>query len=83
MTTIWLAIDKEGKKVKAHRFAETARDTVFQWAKDFLYAGNEGLPEYYKYSDELIAEISADEVRQAEEIPWLGRFMIKEIVIED
>ena len=83
MDTIWLAIDKEGKKIKAHRFAETARDTVFQWARDFLNAENERLPEYNKYSDELITEISADAVRQAEDIPWLGRFMIKEVIIED
>ena len=83
MNTIWLAIDKEANKVKAHRFAETARNTVFEWSRDILYAGNEGLPEDYKYSDELITEISADTVRQAEELPRLCRFMIKEVIIED
>ena len=57
MDTIWLAIDKEGKKIKAHRFAETARNTVFEWSRDFLYAGNEGLPEYYKYSEESCMEL--------------------------
>lgn len=83
MDTIWLAIDKEANKVKAHRFAETARNTVFEWTRDILYAENEGLPEYYKYSDELITEASAVSVRHAEELPWLGRFMIKEVIIED
>lgn len=83
MNTIWFAYDRETNEVKVHRFAETARDTVFQWAKDFLCAENEGLPEFSKYSDELIIEASAYAVRQAEELPWLGRFMIKEIVIED
>lgn len=83
MKTIWFAYDRETNEVKAHRFAETARDTVFQWAKDFLCAENEGLPEFSKYSDELITEASADAVRQAEELPWLGRFMIKEVIIDD
>ena len=83
MNTIWLAIDKEDKKVKAHRFAETARNTVFEWARDFLYAENEGLPEFNKYSDELITKASAYAVRQAEDLSWLGRFMIKEVIIDD
>lgn len=83
MDTIWLAIDRETKEVKAHRFAETARNTVFEWARDFLYAENEGLPEYDKYTDEIIMEASTKEVIHSEERPWLGRFMIKEVIIED
>ena len=38
MKTVWLAIDKKTNEIKVHQFAETARNTVFGWAKDAFFA---------------------------------------------
>lgn len=83
MKTVWLAIDSNKSRVKAHRFAENARNTVFEWAKDFLYEENLELPHFAKYTDEVIMEAANDAVIQAEETPWLGCYMIKEAILED
>lgn len=83
MTTVWLAIDKKDNKIKVHKFAETARDTVFEWVKNEFFAMNEELPEVERLSEETLMEEANEEVIQAEETPWLSRYTIKEVIVED
>ena len=83
MTTVWLAIDKKNNEIKVHKFAETARNTVFGWAKDAFFAMNEELSEVDKMSEEALMEEANEEVINAEEAPWLSCYAIKEVIVED
>ena len=83
MKTVWLAIDKKTNEIKVHQFAETARNTVFEWAKDAFFAMNEDLSEADKLSEEALMEEANEEVINAEEAPWLSCYAIKEIIVED
>jgi hypothetical protein len=83
MKTVWLAIDKKSNEVKAHKFAETARNTVFEWVKNEFFAMNEALPESERLPEERLMEEANEEVIQAEETPWLSRYLIKEMIVED
>ena len=83
MKTVWLAIDKKTNEIKVHQFAETARNTVFEWAEDAFFAMNEELSEADKLSEEALMEEANEEVINAEEAPWLSCYAIKEVIIED
>ena len=83
MKTIWLAIDKKENKIKAHKFAETARDTVFEWVKNEFFAMNADLPETEKIPEAILMDEANEEVIMAEETPWFSRYSIKEIIVED
>ena len=83
MKTVWLAIDKIDNEIKVHQFAESARNTVFEWVKNDFFAANEELPEAERFSEKLLTEEANEEVIQAEETPWLSRYTIKEVKIED
>lgn len=83
MKTVWLAIDKKDNIIKVHQFAETARNTVFEWVKNDFFAANEELPEAERFSEKLLMEEANEEVIQAEETPWLSRYSIREMKVED
>jgi hypothetical protein len=83
MKTIWLAIDKENNEVKAHKFAETARNALFERIKNEFFAMNAELPEAERLPEERLMEEANEEVIQAEDTPWLSRYAIKEIIVED
>lgn len=83
MKTVWLAIDKKDNKIKVHKFAETARNTVFEWVKNEFFAMNAGLSETERLSEKFIMEEANEEVIQAEETPWFSRYSIKEMIVED
>ena len=83
METVWLAIDKKTNEIKVHKFAETARNTVFEWAWNEFFAMNEALPESERLPEERLMEEANEEVIQAEETPWLSRYAIKEIIVDD
>ena len=81
MKTVWLAIDKKNNEIKVHKFAETARNTVFEWVKNELFAMNAGLSENERLSEEIIMDEANEEVIQAEETPWFSRYSIKEVIV--
>lgn len=83
MKTVWLAINKETNEIKVHQFAESARNTVFEWVKNDFFEANAQLPEAERFSERLLMEEANEEVIQAEETPWLSRYSIREVVIED
>lgn len=83
MKTVWYAIGKRENKIRGHQSVEAARNTVFEWAKNYLFEINADLPEVERFSEEHLMEEANEEVIQAEETPWLGRYTIKEVVIED
>lgn len=83
MKTVWLAIDKKLEEIEVHRFAETARNTIFERAKNEFFALNAELPENERLSEEALMEGINEEVIQAEETPWLSRYTIKEVIVED
>lgn len=83
MKTVWLAINKETNEVKVHKFAETARNTVFEWVKNDFFATNENYPEDERLPEELLMNEISEEVIQAEETPWFSRYSIREVKIED
>lgn len=83
MKTVWLAIDKIDNEIKVHQFAESARNTVFEWVKNDFFAANEELPEAERFSEKMLMAEANEEVIQAEETPWLSRYSIREVVIED
>lgn len=83
MKTVWLAIDKIDNEIKVHQFAESARNTVFEWVKNDFFAANEALPEAERFSEKLLMEEANEEVIQAEETSYLSRYSIREVVIED
>lgn len=83
MKTVWLAIDKKDNIIKVHQFAETARNTVFEWVKNDFFETNAQLPEDERFSEKLLMEEANEEVIQAEETPWLSRYSIREMKVED
>ena len=83
MKTVWLAIDKENNEIKVHQFAESARNTVFEWVKNDFFEANTELPEAERFSEKLLMEEANEEVIQAEETPWLSRYSIIEMEVED
>ena len=83
MKTVWLAIDKENNEIKVHQFAESARNTVFEWVKNDFFETNTQLPEDERFSEELLMAEANEEVIQAEETPWLSRYSIIEMEVED
>lgn len=83
MKTVWLAIDKKTNEIKVHKFAETARNALFERMKNEFFAMNAELPEAEKLSEEALMEEVNEEVIQAEDTPWLSRYAIKEIIVED
>lgn len=83
MKTVWLAIDKENNEIKVHQFAESARNTVFEWVKNDFFEANAELPEAERFSEKLLMEEANEEVIQAEETPWLSRYSIIEMKVED
>jgi hypothetical protein len=83
METVWLAIDKKNNEFKVHKFAETARNTLFERIKNELFAMNAELPEAERLSEEALMEEANEEVIQAEDTPWLSRYAIKEVIVED
>lgn len=83
MKTVWLAIDKIDNEIKVHQFAESARNTVFEWVKNDFFTENEELPEAERFSEKMLMEEANEEVIQAEETPWLSRYSIREVIIED
>lgn len=83
MKTVWLAIDKKTNEIKVHQFAESARNTVFEWVKNDFFEANEQLPETERFSEEHLMEEANEEVIQAEETPWLNRYSIMEMKVED
>lgn len=83
MKTVWLAINKESNEIKVHKFAETARTTVFWWAMNEFFEDNAELPEAERFSEEHLMEEANEEVIQAEETPWLSRYSIMEMKVED
>lgn len=83
MKTVWLAIDKENNEIKVHQFAETARNTVFEWVENDFFEANAQLPEAERFSEELLMAEANEEVIQAEETPWLSRYSIIEMEVED
>ena len=83
MKTVWLAIDKKDNIIKVHQFAETARNTVFEWVKNDFFETNAQLPEDERLPEDLLMYEANEEVIQAEETPWFSRYSIKEMKIED
>ena len=62
METVWLAIDKKNNEFKVHKFAEIARNTVFEWVKNEFFAMNEALPESERLPEERLMEEANEEV---------------------
>lgn len=83
MKTVWLAINKETNEIKVHQFAETARNTVFEWVKNDFFETNTQLPEDERFPEELLMAEVSEEVIQAEETPWFSRYSIREMKVED
>lgn len=83
MKTVWLAINKETNEIKVHQFAETARNTVFEWVKNDFFETNAQLPEDERFPEELLMAEANEEVIQAEETPWFSRYSIREMKVED
>ena len=83
MTTVWLAVNEKTEEIKVHRFAETARNTVFEWVKADLLSEMAALPK----DEEICWDDFMDEVNelviQAEESPWLSRYQITEAIVEE
>ena len=83
MKTVWLAIDKKDNIIKVHQFAETARNTVFEWVKNDFFETNAELPEDERLPEDLLMYEASEEVIQAEGTPWFSRYSIREMKVED
>lgn len=77
MKTVWIAMDEHSEDVEVFAFAESARNCVFEWAKNYLTSN------YTYESEEEMMNEANEMVICAEETPWMGIFRIEEKEVRD
>ena len=80
MDTIFVAYNGITQQFVPCKFAETARDIVFKWAKAKLMAE---VPNGEEITVEDLYEEANETVIQAEEAPWLCPFSITEMIVQE
>lgn len=80
MDTIFVAYNGITEQFIPCKFAETARNIVFEWAKAKLMSE---LPSNEGVSAEDLYEEANETVIQAEEAPWLCPFSITEMIVQE
>ena len=80
MTTIFVAYNGITEQFIPCKFAETARNIVFEWAKAKLMAE---VPNDKEITVEDLYEEANEMVIQAEEAPWLCPFSITEMIVQE
>jgi hypothetical protein len=80
MDTIFVAYNGITEQFIPCKFAETARDIVFEWAKAKLMAE---VPNGEEITVEDLYEEANETVIQAEEAPWLCPFSITEMIVRE
>jgi hypothetical protein len=80
MDTIFVAYNGITEQFIPCKFAETARDIVFEWAKAKLMSE---VPNGEEITVEDLYEEANETVIQAEEAPWLCPFSITEMIVQE
>jgi hypothetical protein len=80
MDTIFIAYNGITEQFIPCKFAETARNIVFEWAKAKLMAE---VPNGEEITVEDLYEEANETVIQAEEAPWLCPFSITEMIVQE
>ena len=80
MDTIFVAYNEITQQFIPCKFAETARNIVFEWAKAKLMAE---VPNDEEITVEDLYEEANEMVIQAEEAPWLCPFSITEMIVQE
>lgn len=80
MNTIFIAYNGITEQFIPCKFAETARNIVFEWAKAKLMAE---VPNGEEITVEDLYEEANETVIQAEEAPWLCPFSITEMIVQE
>lgn len=80
MDTIFVAYNGITEQFIPCKFAETARNIVFEWAKAKLMAE---VPNDEEITVEDLYEEANEMVIQAEEAPWLCPFSITEMIVQE
>jgi hypothetical protein len=80
MDTIFVAYNGITEQFIPCKFAETARNIVFEWAKAKLMAE---VPNGEEITVEDLYEEANETVIQAEEAPWLCPFSITEMIVRE
>ena len=80
MDTIFIAYNGITEQFIPCKFAETARNIVFEWAKAKLMAE---VPNGDEITVEDLYEEANETVIQAEEAPWLCPFSITEMIVQE
>ena len=80
MDTIFVAYNGITEQFIPCKFAETARNIVFEWAKAKLMSE---VPSDKEITVEDLYEEANEMVIQAEEAPWLCPFSITEMIVQE
>ena len=80
MDTIFIAYNGITQQFIPCKFAETARNIVFEWAKAKLMSE---IPNGEEITVEDLYEEANETVIQAEEAPWLCPFSITEMIVQE
>lgn len=80
MDTIFIAYNGITEQFIPCKFAETARNIVFEWAKAKLISE---VPNDEEITVEDLYEEANEMVIQAEEAPWLCPFSITEMIVQE
>lgn len=80
MTTIFVAYNGITEQFIPCKFAEIARNIVFEWAKAKLKSE---VPNDKEITAEDLYEEANEMVIQAEEAPWLCPFSITEMIVQE
>ncbi len=80
MDTIFVAHNEITQQIVPCKFAETARNIVFEWAKEKLMSE---VPNGKEITVEDLYEEANEIVIQAEEAPWLCLFTITEMIVQE
>lgn len=80
MDTIFVAYNGITEQFIPCKFAETARNIVFEWAKAKLISE---VPNDDEITVEDLYEEANEMVIQAEEAPWLCPFSITEMIVQE